>query len=78
MASRQDLRDSVFHDSIIKVICLKKCFKTLIQEKSGIDDDADVTEQLILFTFEEETNFPSTDNIATLRMHALSNFYPKH
>jgi hypothetical protein len=32
MFSRQDLRDSVFQDSIIKVICLGKCFKLLIKE----------------------------------------------
>jgi hypothetical protein len=30
MLSRQDLRDSVFQDSIIKIICLGKCLKTLI------------------------------------------------
>jgi hypothetical protein len=34
MLSCQDLRDSVFQDSIIKVLCLGKCFKTLIKEKS--------------------------------------------
>jgi hypothetical protein len=45
--SRQDLRDSVFQDSIIKFICLGECFKTLIKEKSGLHDDADVTERLI-------------------------------
>jgi hypothetical protein len=47
MLSRQDLRDSVFQDSIINIICLGKCFKTLIQEKYGLDDNADVAEQLI-------------------------------
>ena len=31
--SRQDLRDSVFQDSIIKVLCLGRCFKLLIKEK---------------------------------------------
>jgi hypothetical protein len=57
MFSRQDLRDSVFEDSIIKVLCLGECFKTLIKEKSGLDNDAHVTEQLIPSTFDEETNF---------------------
>jgi hypothetical protein len=75
MFSRQDLRDSVFQDSIIKVICLEKCFKTLIKEKSGLDDDADVTEQLIPSTFEEETHFLSTDNIETLRMHYMARYW---
>jgi hypothetical protein len=66
MFSWQDLRDSVFQDSIIKVLCLRKCFKTLIKEKYGLDDDADVTERLIPSTFDEETNFLSTENIETL------------
>jgi hypothetical protein len=58
MFSCQDLRDSVFQDSIIKVLCLGECFKTLIKEKYGLDnDDVDVTELLILSTFDEETNF---------------------
>jgi hypothetical protein len=67
---RQDLRDS-----IIKVICLGKCFKTLIKEKYGLDDDADVAEYWIPSTFEEETNFLSTDNIKTLRIHYLANYW---
>jgi hypothetical protein len=75
MFSRQDLRDSVFQDSIIKVICLGKCFKTLIKEKAGLDIHADVTEQLIPSTFEEETNLLNTDNIATLRMHYMARYW---
>jgi hypothetical protein len=66
MFLRQDLRDSVFQDSIIKVVCLGKCFKTLIQDKFGLDADVDVAEQIIPSTFEEETNFLNTDNIETL------------
>jgi hypothetical protein len=69
MFSRQDLRDSVFQDSIIKDICLGKCFKMLIKEVNELDDDADVAEQLIPSTFEEETNFLSTENIETFRIH---------
>jgi hypothetical protein len=34
--SCQDLRDYVFQDSIVKVICLGKCFKMLIDRKSSI------------------------------------------
>ena len=37
--SRQDLRDSVFQDSIIKVLCLGRCFKLLIKEKFGYVDE---------------------------------------
>jgi hypothetical protein len=72
MLSRQDLQDSVFQDSIIKIICLGKCFKTLIRDIFGLDDDAAMTEPLIPSTFEEETNFLNTDNIETLRMHYMS------
>jgi hypothetical protein len=72
MFSRQDLRDSVFQDSIIKVICLGKCFKMLIQEINELDDDADVTKQLIPSTFEEETNLLNTENIETLRIHYMA------
>jgi hypothetical protein len=50
MFSRQDLRDYIFQYSMIKAICLGKCFKTLNKEHHGLDDDADVTEQLIQST----------------------------
>jgi hypothetical protein len=75
MFSRQDLRDSSFQDSIIKVICLGKCFKMLIKELNQLGDDADVAEQLIPSTFEEETNLLSTDNIETLRMHYMARYW---
>jgi hypothetical protein len=73
--SRQDLRDSVLQDSIIKVICLEECFKTLIKEKFGLDDEADMTERLIPSTFEEEINFLSTENIETLRIHYMARYW---
>jgi hypothetical protein len=60
MFSRQDLRDSLFQESIIKVICLGKCFKMLFKEVHELDDDADVAEQLIPSTFDKETNLLST------------------
>jgi hypothetical protein len=77
MFSRQDLRDFVFQDSIIKVLCLGMCFKTFIIEKSGLDDndDADVTERLIPSTFEEETNFLTTENIDTLRIRYMARYW---
>jgi hypothetical protein len=76
MFSRQDLRDSIFQDSIIKVLCLGKCFKTLmlIKEKSGLHHAADVTERLIPSTFDEETNFLNTENIGTLRIHFMARY----
>jgi hypothetical protein len=73
--SRQVLRDSVFQDSIIKVLCLGECFKTLIKEKSGLNNDADVTERLIPSTFDDETNFSTTENIETLRIHNMTRYW---
>jgi hypothetical protein len=75
MFSRQDLRDSVFQDSIIKVICFGKCFKMLIKEVNQLGDDADVAEQLIPSTFEEETNLLSTENIEILRTHYMAHYW---
>jgi hypothetical protein len=72
---RQDLRDSVFQDSIIKVICLGNCFKVLIKEVNQLGDDADVAEQLIPSTFEEETKFLSTENIEILRTHYMARYW---
>ena len=43
--------------------------------KSGLDDDADVTEQLIPSTFEEETKFLSTESIETLRIHYMAHYW---
>ena len=73
--SRQDLRDSAFQDSIIKVICLGKCFKILIKEKSGLDEHANVTEKLIPSTFEEETNLLNTDGISILKNHYMTHYW---
>ena len=40
--SRKDLRHSNFQDTIIKVICLGKCFQHLIKDKSGIIKNEDL------------------------------------
>ena len=37
--SRKDLRDSAFQYTIVKVLCLGKCFQILIEEKSGLNQD---------------------------------------
>jgi hypothetical protein len=54
---RQDLRESVFQDSVIKVLCLVRSFKLIIKEKAGLDEQTDVAKSLIPSTFEEETSF---------------------
>jgi len=73
--SRQDLQDSIFQDSVIKVLCLGKCFKMLIKEKSGLDEYTDVTEKLIPSTFEEETNLLNADGISTLKGHYMTYYW---
>jgi hypothetical protein len=56
LLSRQDLRDSVFQDSIITVLCLGKCFKLIIKEKFEMDEHIQISDKSIPFTCEEETN----------------------
>jgi hypothetical protein len=43
--SRKDLRDSNFQDTIMKVLCLGKCFQILLKEKSGLNQDQIIPEQ---------------------------------
>jgi hypothetical protein len=39
---RQDLRESVFQDSVIKVLCLGRSFKLSIKENAGLDEQTDI------------------------------------
>ena len=55
--SRKDLRDSTFQDTIIKFLCLGKCFQIIIKGKSGLNQDQVLQEQLIPSTFQEEADF---------------------
>jgi hypothetical protein len=70
--SPPDLRDSIFQESIMKVICLGKCFKRIIKEKSGLDEHANATEKPILPSFQEETKLLDTSSIATLKKHVMA------
>ena len=54
---RKDLCDSTFQNTIIKVLCLGKCFQILIKEKSGLNQDQVLQEQLIPSTIQEEAEF---------------------
>jgi hypothetical protein len=47
----------------------------LIKEINELDDEADVTEQFIPSTFEEETNLLSIGNIETLRIHYMAHYW---
>jgi hypothetical protein len=70
--SRQDLRYSVFQDSIIEVLFLGRCFKLLIREKAGLDEHTDVAKSLISSTFEEETRFLDADRMTKLKEHYMA------
>jgi hypothetical protein len=64
---RQDLRESAFQDSVIKVLCLGQSFKLLIKEKAGLDEQTDVAKSLISSKFEEETIFLYEDRMSKLK-----------
>jgi hypothetical protein len=44
---RQDLGESVFQDSVIKVLCVGRSFKLLVKEKAGLDEQPDIAKGLI-------------------------------
>ena len=69
---RQDLRESVFQDSVIKVLCLGRSFKLLIKEKAGLDEQTDIAKSLIPSTFEEETSFLDEDGMSKLKDHYMA------
>jgi len=73
--SRQDLRNPNFQDAIIKVLCLGKCFKLLIKEKHGFEND-EVPEKLIPSTFSEENAFLDPDNMVILKRHYVKYYLP--
>ena len=72
---RQDLRESVFQDSVIKVLCLGRSFKLLIKEKAGRDEQTDVAKSLIPSTFEEETSFLDEDGMSKLKEYYMASYW---
>ena len=73
--SRKDLRDSNFQDTIIKVICLGKCFQHLIKDKSGISKNEDLPEHLIPSTFKEETDLLDEESMLILKHHYVTCYW---
>ena len=69
--SCKDLRDSTFQDTIIIVLCLGKCCQILIKEKSGLNQDQILQEQLIPSTFQEETDFLDEGSMILLKISML-------
>jgi hypothetical protein len=51
--SRQDLRDPHFQGSIIKILCLGKCFMLVLKEINGLGEHDNIPGQLIPSTFSE-------------------------
>jgi hypothetical protein len=72
---RQDLRESVFQDSVIKVLYLGRSFKLLIKEKAGLDEQKDVAKSLIPSTFEEETSFLDEDGMSKLKEYYMASYW---
>jgi hypothetical protein len=69
--SCQDLRDSSFQDSIIKILCLGKCFKLVLKEIHGLGEHDNIPEKLIPSTYCEENTFLDADNILILKRHYM-------
>jgi hypothetical protein len=69
--SRQDLRDSSFQDSIIKILCLGKYFQLVLKEIHGLGEHDNIPERLIPSTFSEENTFLDADNILILKHHYM-------
>jgi hypothetical protein len=71
----QDLHESVFQDSVIKVLCLGRSFKLLIKEKVGLDEQTDIAKSLIPSTFEKETSFLDEDGMSKLKEHYMAYYW---
>jgi hypothetical protein len=72
---RQDLRESIFQDSVIKVLCLGLSFKLLIKEKAGLDEQIDLAKSLIPSTFEEETRFLDEYGMSKLKEYYMASYW---
>jgi hypothetical protein len=72
---RQDLRELVFQDSVIKVLCLGRSFNLLIKENAGLDEQTDVAKCLIPSTFEEENSFLDEDGMSKLKEYYMANYW---
>ena len=51
----------------MKVLCIGKCFKILFKEKSGLNQDQVLQEQLIPSTIQEETDFLDEGSMLLLK-----------
>jgi hypothetical protein len=72
--SRQDLQDTSFQDSIIKILCLGKCFKLVLKEIHGLGENADIPGQLFPSTSSEENTILDADNMLILKLHYMKCF----
>jgi hypothetical protein len=72
---RQDLRESVFQDSVIKVLCMGRSFKLLIKENVGLDEQTYVAKSLIPAIFEGETSFLDEDGMSKLKEYYMANYW---
>ena len=67
LCSSKDLQTSDFQETIMKVLCLGKCFQLLNKEKSGLIKDAELPNHLIPSTLKEETYILEDEGILMLK-----------
>ena len=73
--SRKDLQDSDFQETIMKVLCLGKCFQLLIKERSGLSKDEELPSHLIPTTLKEETSILEDEGILMLKQVYFSSYW---
>ena len=59
----------------MKVLCLGKCFQILLKEKSGLNQDQIIPEQLLPSTFQEETDLLNEGNMLVLKNHYVGCYW---
>ena len=70
--SRKDLHDS---DTIMRALCLGKCFQLLIKEKSGLCRDEELPNHLIPSTFKEEIFILNDEGVLMLKQVYFSSYW---
>jgi hypothetical protein len=74
--SRQYLRNPIFRDAVIKILCLGKCFKLLIKETYGLGEHDESSREVNSIKFSDENVFLESDNMVILKRH-YTNCYLK-
>jgi hypothetical protein len=65
----------LYSKTIIKVLCLEKCFQQLIKEKAGLDENEDIPDHFIPDTFKPETDLLDEDSMSILKCHYMASYW---